>query len=50
MKWSFENFEFFFEFVDIVDYIDGFLYMEPSLYFWDEAYLIMMNDFFFMGS
>ena len=33
-----------FEFVYIVDYIDGFLYIEPSLYPWDEAYLIMMDD------
>jgi hypothetical protein len=33
-----------FEFVYIVDYIDGFLYIEPSLYPGDEAYLIMMND------
>jgi hypothetical protein len=27
-----------------VDYVDGFLYIEPSLHPWDEAYLIMMDD------
>jgi hypothetical protein len=37
---------FFFEFVYIVDYIDGFPYIEPYLYHWDEAYLIMMDDHF----
>jgi hypothetical protein len=37
---------FFFEFVYIVDYVDGFLYVEPSLHLWDEAYLIMMGDYF----
>ena len=37
---------FFFEFVYIVDYIDGFPYIEPSLHPWDEAYLIMMDDHF----
>ena len=36
----------FFEFVYIVDYIDGFLYIEQSLHPWDEAYLIMMSDHF----
>jgi hypothetical protein len=40
---------FFFEFVYIVDfyvvYIDGFLYIDPSLHPWD-AYLIMVNDRF----
>jgi hypothetical protein len=29
-----------------VDYIDGFLYIEPSLHSWDEAYLIMVDDVF----
>jgi hypothetical protein len=29
-----------------VDYIDGFPYIEPSLHLWDEAYLIMMDEFF----
>ena len=37
---------FVFEFVYIVDYIDGFPYIKPSLHPWDEAYLIMMNDCF----
>jgi hypothetical protein len=29
-----------------VNYVDGFLYIEPSLHPWDEAYLIMMDDCF----
>jgi hypothetical protein len=37
---------FFFEFVYIVDYVDGFPYIEPSLHPWDEAYLIRMDDHF----
>ena len=38
---------FVFEFVYIVDYVDGFLYIEPSLHPpWDGAYLIMMDDCF----
>ena len=37
---------FVFEFVYILDYIDGFPYIEPSLHPWDEAYLIMMDDHF----
>ena len=36
----------FFEFVYIVDYIDGSPYIEPSLHPWDEAYMIMVNDRF----
>ena len=39
---------FFFEFVYIVDYIDGFSYIETTLHPWDEAYLIMLNDGFDM--
>jgi len=35
-----------FELVYIVDYIDGFLYIKPSLHPRDEAYLIMMGDHF----
>jgi hypothetical protein len=35
-----------FEFVCVVDSIDGFPYIEPSLPPWDEAYLIMVNDGF----
>ena len=37
---------FFFEFVYIVDYIDGFPYLKISLYPWDETYFIMMDDHF----
>jgi hypothetical protein len=37
---------FVFEFVDIVDYVDGFPYIKPFLHPWNEAYLIMMNDRF----
>jgi hypothetical protein len=37
---------FFFEFVYVVDYTDGFSYIEPSLYPWYEAYLIVVNDHF----
>jgi hypothetical protein len=29
----------------MVDYTDGFLFIEPPLHPWDEAYLIMMDDF-----
>ena len=36
----------FFEFVYMVDYIDGFPYIKPSLHPRDEAYLVMMNDRF----
>ena len=43
MKWSYG---FFFEFVYVVDFIDGFPYIEPSLHPWDEAYLVMMDDRF----
>jgi hypothetical protein len=37
---------FFFEFVYVVNYVDGFSYIELSLHPWDEAYLIMVNDHF----
>jgi hypothetical protein len=30
----------------MVDYIDGFLHIEPFLHPWDEAYLIMEDDVF----
>ena len=39
-------FFFFFEFVCVVDYIEGFLFIESSLNPWDEAYLIMLNGHF----
>jgi hypothetical protein len=35
-----------FEFVYIVDYVDGFPYIEPSLHPWDEANWIIVNDHF----
>jgi hypothetical protein len=35
-----------FEYVYIVDYVDGFPYIKPSLHPWDEAYLVMMDDRF----
>ena len=38
-------FFFPFQFVYMVDYTDRFLYVEPSLHLWDEANLIMMDDF-----
>jgi hypothetical protein len=37
---------FVFEFVYIVDYVDGFPYVKPSLHPWNEAYLVMMDDHF----
>jgi hypothetical protein len=37
---------FVFEFVSIVDYVDGFLYIKPSFYPYDEDYLIMVDDRF----
>jgi hypothetical protein len=37
---------FFFEFIYIINYIDGFPYIQPSLHPWDEAYLIMVKDGF----
>jgi hypothetical protein len=39
-------FFFPFEFVYIVDYVDRFPYIEPSLHPWNEAYLVMMDDRF----
>ena len=36
---------FFFQFIYMMDYIDRFSYVEPALHLWDEAYLIMMDDF-----
>jgi hypothetical protein len=41
-------FSFSFVFVLVVDFIDGFLYSEPSLHPWDEAYLIMVGDHFYV--
>ena len=39
-------FFFSFEFVYMVDYIDIFLYVEPSLHLRDIAYLVMVDYFF----
>ena len=41
-----DNVVFVFEFVYIVDYVDGFQYIEPSLHPWNEAYLSMIDDHF----
>ena len=37
---------FSFEFVYVVDNIDGRPYIDPSLRPWDKAYLIMVNNHF----
>ena len=37
---------FVFQFVYIVDYVDGFPYIKPSLHPRNEAYLIMIDDHF----
>ena len=37
---------FSFQFVYMLDHIDGLLYVEPSLHLCDEAYLIMVDDLF----
>jgi hypothetical protein len=37
---------FFFAFVYITNYINGFSCIKPTLYPWDEAYLIMVNGGF----
>ena len=37
---------FVFEFVYILDYVDGFPYIEPFLHPWDETYLVRMDDCF----
>jgi len=39
---------FIFQFVYIVDYVDGFPSVKPSLNRWNEAYLMMMDDCFDM--
>ena len=35
-----------FEFVYIMDYGDGFLYIKPSLHAWNKTYLVRMDDCF----
>jgi hypothetical protein len=37
---------FVFEFVYILDYVDGFLHIEPSLDPWHETYFVRMDDCF----
>ena len=37
---------FFFQFIYMIDYIDRFLYVEPALHLWDDAHLIMVDNFF----
>jgi hypothetical protein len=37
---------FVFEFVYIMDYVDGFPYIKPFLHLWDETYLVIMDDQF----
>jgi hypothetical protein len=43
--WLFSLSFFFFFFFNVVDYVDGFPYIEPPLHPRDEVYLIMMDDF-----
>ena len=42
MRWSYGVFS---QFIYMLDYIDGFLYDEATLHLWDEANLIMVDDF-----
>ena len=37
---------FVFEFVYIMDYVDGLPYIKPSLYPWYKTYLVRMNEIF----
>ena len=37
---------FVFEYVYIVDYVNGFPYIKQYLNHWDEAYLVIMDDHF----
>ena len=37
---------FVFEFVYIMEYIDGFSYIKPSLHPWNKTYLVRMDDCF----
>ena len=36
---------FLFQFIYMMDYIDRFAYVEPALHLWDEAHLIIMDNF-----
>ena len=35
----------FSHFIHMMDYIIGFLYVKPSLHHWDEANIMMVDDF-----
>ena len=35
---------FIFQFVYMVDYVDRFSYVEPSLHLWNEVDLVMVDD------
>ena len=37
---------FIFQFVNVVNYIDGFLDIEEALHPWDKAHLVMVYDLF----
>ena len=37
---------FVFEFVYIMDNVDGYPYIKPSLHPWNETYLVRIDDFF----
>jgi hypothetical protein len=37
---------FVFEFIYILDYVDGFPYIEPFLHPWNESYLVRVDDCF----
>jgi hypothetical protein len=37
---------FVIEFVYILDYVDGFPYIKPSLHPWNKTYLVKMDDCF----
>ena len=38
---------FVFEFVYVMDYVDGFPYIKPSLHPWNETYLFRMDGWIF---
>jgi hypothetical protein len=37
---------FVFEFVCMINYIDGFPYITPSMHPWNKSYLVRMDDYF----
>jgi hypothetical protein len=45
VRW-FSGFFFSFQFVYMVDYVDGLSYIEPLLHSWGKAYLIMVDCVF----